>query len=91
MGYAFQFVTLAGFHALNFSMFELASGYAKRGMTSYAELQQVAICYSPSLCMHWDPYAPHAPGLPLAACVLFLHGHCATFLTVACEAVWRGA
>ena len=41
MGYKFQFVTLAGFHSLNFGMFELASGYAKRGMASYAELQQV--------------------------------------------------
>jgi isocitrate lyase len=39
MGYRFQFVTLAGFHALNLSMFELASAYAKDGMTAYAELQ----------------------------------------------------
>jgi isocitrate lyase len=39
MGYAFQFVTLAGFHALNHSMFTLARGYAERGMTAYAELQ----------------------------------------------------
>ncbi len=39
MGYRFQFVTLAGFHALNTSMFELASGYAKTGMTAYAALQ----------------------------------------------------
>jgi isocitrate lyase len=40
MGYKFQFVTLAGFHALNFSMFELARGYAERGMGAYSELQQ---------------------------------------------------
>jgi isocitrate/methylisocitrate lyase len=40
MGYRFQFVTLAGFHALNLSMFELASGYAERGMAAYSELQQ---------------------------------------------------
>jgi isocitrate lyase len=40
MGYKFQFVTLAGFHALNFSMFELASQYAKEGMTAYSRLQQ---------------------------------------------------
>ena len=33
MGYKFQFVTLAGFHALNYSMFELARGYASEGMT----------------------------------------------------------
>jgi isocitrate lyase len=39
MGYKFQFVTLAGFHSLNFGMFELARGYAKDGMTSYANLQ----------------------------------------------------
>jgi isocitrate lyase len=40
MGYKFQFVTLAGFHALNESMFELAHGYARRGMSAYVELQQ---------------------------------------------------
>ncbi|MCA8959950.1 MAG: isocitrate lyase [Planctomycetes bacterium] len=40
MGYKFQFVTLAGFHALNMSMFELARGYSKRGMSAYVELQQ---------------------------------------------------
>jgi isocitrate lyase len=40
MGYAFQFITLAGFHALNQSMFELARGYRTRGMTAYVELQQ---------------------------------------------------
>ena len=39
MGYRFQFVTLAGFHALNHGMFQLARGYAARGMTAYAELQ----------------------------------------------------
>jgi isocitrate lyase len=39
MGYKFQFVTLAGFHALNLSMFELARGYRERGMSAYAELQ----------------------------------------------------
>jgi isocitrate lyase len=40
MGYKFQFVTLAGFHALNHSMFELARGYRDRGMAAYSELQQ---------------------------------------------------
>ncbi|HYX92324.1 MAG TPA: isocitrate lyase, partial [Myxococcaceae bacterium] len=40
MGYRFQFVTLAGFHALNYSMFELAREYARDGMTAYARLQQ---------------------------------------------------
>ena len=40
MGYKFQFVTLAGFHSLNHAMFELASGYATRGMAAYSELQQ---------------------------------------------------
>jgi len=40
MGYKFQFVTLAGFHALNLSMFELALGYKNRQMAAYAELQE---------------------------------------------------
>jgi len=40
MGYKFQFVTLAGFHQLNFGMFNLASGYRDRGMGAYSELQQ---------------------------------------------------
>jgi isocitrate lyase len=40
MGYKFQFVTLAGFHALNHSMFELARAYKAKGMTAYSELQQ---------------------------------------------------
>lgn len=40
MGYKFQFVTLAGFHALNYSMFELAHNYRDRGMAAYSELQQ---------------------------------------------------
>lgn len=40
MGYKFQFVTLAGFHALNHSMFELARAYKDRGMAAYSELQQ---------------------------------------------------
>jgi isocitrate lyase len=40
MGYRFQFVTLAGFHALNESMFQLARGYAAEGMSAYVELQE---------------------------------------------------
>jgi isocitrate lyase len=40
MGHKFQFITLAGFHALNASMFELASGYHDEGMTAYVRLQQ---------------------------------------------------
>jgi isocitrate lyase len=40
MGYKFMFVTLAGFHALNASMFELSRGYAESGMTAYVELQE---------------------------------------------------
>src|SRR4051794_6047971 len=40
MGYKFQFVTLAGFHALNYSMFKLAHGYKDRGMAAYSELQE---------------------------------------------------
>lgn len=40
LGYRFQFITLAGFHALNFSMFELASNYSKHGMAAYSSLQE---------------------------------------------------
>jgi isocitrate lyase len=40
MGYKFQFITLAGFHSLNYSMFELAYGYARENMTAFVELQQ---------------------------------------------------
>lgn len=39
MGYKFQFITLAGFHALNYSMFDLAKGYASHDMTAYVDLQ----------------------------------------------------
>src|SRR5690606_29325301 len=39
LGYRYQFITLAGFHALNASMFELARGYAERGMSAYVDLQ----------------------------------------------------
>ena len=47
MGYKFQFVTLAGFHALNYSMFELARGYKNRGMAAYSELQQAEFASEP--------------------------------------------
>ena len=40
LGYRFQFITLAGFHALNASMFELAKGFADEGMTAYVRLQE---------------------------------------------------
>jgi isocitrate lyase len=40
MGYKFQFITLAGFHSLNFAMFELAQGYKATGMTAYSHLQE---------------------------------------------------
>ncbi|MEU8110391.1 isocitrate lyase [Nonomuraea muscovyensis] len=40
MGYKFQFITLAGFHSLNYSMFDLAQGYANSGMTAYVDLQE---------------------------------------------------
>jgi isocitrate lyase len=48
MGYKFQFVTLAGFHALNFAMFELARGYKERGMAAYTELQQAEFLAEPA-------------------------------------------
>lgn len=47
MGYKFQFITLAGFHALNYSMFNLALGYKKHGMTAYSELQQAEFALEP--------------------------------------------
>jgi len=40
MGYKFQFITLAGFHSLNLSMFELAQGYAREGMPAYVRVQE---------------------------------------------------
>ncbi|WP_258069815.1 isocitrate lyase [Arthrobacter sp. SX1312] len=40
MGFTFQFITLAGFHALNYSMFDLAHGYARNGMSAYVDLQE---------------------------------------------------
>jgi len=40
MGYKFQFITLAGFHSLNYSMFNLAHGYAHEHMTAFVELQE---------------------------------------------------
>ncbi len=43
MGYAFQFITLAGFHALNYAMFDLATGYKERQMSAYVELQEAEI------------------------------------------------
>ncbi|HVF69975.1 MAG TPA: isocitrate lyase [Chthoniobacterales bacterium] len=47
LGYKFQFVTLAGFHALNFSMFKLARGYRDRGMAAYSELQEAEFAAEP--------------------------------------------
>jgi isocitrate lyase len=47
MGYKFQFVTLAGFHALNYSMFRLARSYQRRGMSAYAELQETEFAAEP--------------------------------------------
>jgi isocitrate lyase len=40
MGYKFQFITLAGFHSVNYAMFELAKGYKESGMTAYSKLQE---------------------------------------------------
>jgi len=47
MGYRFQFITLAGFHALNESMFELAHGYARNDMTAYVRLQEAEFALEP--------------------------------------------
>ncbi len=48
MGYKFQFITLAGFHALNASMFELATGYAAEGMPAYVRLQEREFALEPA-------------------------------------------
>jgi isocitrate lyase len=48
MGYAFQFITLAGFHSLNHGMFSLARDYAETGMSAYVELQQAELAAEPS-------------------------------------------
>ncbi len=47
MGYRFQFITLAGFHAVNASMFDLAKGYATEGMTAYVKLQEHEFALEP--------------------------------------------
>jgi isocitrate lyase len=47
MGYRFQFVTLAGFHSLNLSMFNLARGYKERGMAAYGEMRQAEFAAEP--------------------------------------------
>ena len=48
MGYKFQFITLAGFHALNYSMFDLARGYAEEGMPAYVRLQDAEFGAEPA-------------------------------------------
>ncbi|HEY1915656.1 MAG TPA: isocitrate lyase [Streptosporangiaceae bacterium] len=48
MGYKFQFITLAGFHALNHSMFDLARGYAEEGMPAYVRLQEAEFASEPA-------------------------------------------
>ena len=48
MGYRFQFITLAGFHALNYSMFDLAHGYAREDMSAYVRLQQAEFAAEPA-------------------------------------------
>jgi isocitrate lyase len=47
MGYRFQFITLAGFHALNYSMFDLAQGYAREDMSAYVRLQEAEFAAEP--------------------------------------------
>ena len=47
MGYRFQFITLAGFHAVNASMFDLAKGYAEEGMSAYVKLQEHEFALEP--------------------------------------------
>ena len=47
MGYKFQFITLAGFHSLNYSMFNLAYGYAHQHMAAFVELQEAEFAAVP--------------------------------------------
>jgi isocitrate lyase len=47
MGFKFQFITLAGFHALNYSMFNLAHGYAREQMKAFVELQEAEFAAAP--------------------------------------------
>jgi isocitrate lyase len=47
MGYKFQFITLAGFHSLNYSMFNLAEGYAREGMSAFVRLQEAEFAAVP--------------------------------------------
>jgi isocitrate/methylisocitrate lyase len=47
LGYKYQFVTLAGFHSLNYATYALAEGYRDRGMTAYSELQQAEFAAEP--------------------------------------------
>ena len=47
MGYKYQFITLAGFHSLNYSMFNLARGYAHHNMSAFVELQQAEFAAAP--------------------------------------------
>jgi isocitrate lyase len=47
MGYKFQFITLAGFHSLNYGMFNLAHGYARRQMSAFVELQEAEFAAAP--------------------------------------------
>ena len=69
LGYKYQFVTLAGFHALNFGMFELACGYTKRGMAAYSELQQ-------------QEFAAEARGYTATKHQREVGGHCVVFLDI---------
>jgi isocitrate lyase len=48
MGYKFQFITLAGFHTLNYAMFELARGYRDEGMAAYVRLQEAEFASEPA-------------------------------------------
>ena len=45
MGYAFQFITLAGWHALNYAAFEIGKGYTDSDMTAYVDLQELSLIH----------------------------------------------
>src|SRR5438876_420708 len=70
MGYKFQFITLAGFHTLNFAMFELARGYKQAGMTAYSRLQKKEFLREQQAGYEAVKPQPHVPHLQLVSALV---------------------
>jgi isocitrate lyase len=66
MGYRFQFITLAGFHALNYSMFDLARGYASEDMSAYVRLQDAEFAAEPAGYTATQAISPESETVALA-------------------------